>query len=150
MAHSLEKDRTPENYWRAVILFGQNVDSYKFALAKSLIELSTHGSEPGPYRRQGGPADAAQSGGAGACSPQVWPQWQRCCSRKKYAQPIRPQEQAAERGLQTHRVLMGSCTCDVSIRLYLVSSDGRKGSRARPPDCTRRFLIFTQLVASGV
>ena len=29
-----------ENYWRAVILFGRNVASYKFALAKSLLELS--------------------------------------------------------------------------------------------------------------
>jgi hypothetical protein len=45
MAQFLERDRTPESYWRAVILFGQNVASYKFALAKSLIELSTHGSE---------------------------------------------------------------------------------------------------------
>ena len=42
MAEFLERERTPENYWRAIILFGQNVASYKFALAKSLIELSTH------------------------------------------------------------------------------------------------------------
>lgn len=28
-----------ETYWRAIILFGRNVASYKFALAKSLIEL---------------------------------------------------------------------------------------------------------------
>ena len=28
-----------ENYWRGIILFGRNVASYKFALAKSLIEL---------------------------------------------------------------------------------------------------------------
>lgn len=28
------------NYWRSIILFGRNVASYKFALAKSLIELS--------------------------------------------------------------------------------------------------------------
>ena len=41
MAEFLERQRTPENYWRAVILFGQNVASYKFALAKSLIELSS-------------------------------------------------------------------------------------------------------------
>jgi hypothetical protein len=40
MAEFLERQRTPENYWSAVILFGQNVASYKFALAKSLIELS--------------------------------------------------------------------------------------------------------------
>jgi hypothetical protein len=40
MAEFLDRDRTPENYWRSVILFGLNVASYKFALAKSLIELS--------------------------------------------------------------------------------------------------------------
>jgi hypothetical protein len=45
MAEFLEKERTPENYWRAVILFGQNVASYKFALAKSLIELSARQQE---------------------------------------------------------------------------------------------------------
>jgi hypothetical protein len=45
MAEFLERQRTPENYWRAVILFGQNVASYKFALAKALIELSEHGNE---------------------------------------------------------------------------------------------------------
>ena len=28
-----------EDYWRAIILFGRNVASYKFALAKSLLEL---------------------------------------------------------------------------------------------------------------
>lgn len=30
-----------ESYWRSIILFGRNVASYKFALAKSLLELST-------------------------------------------------------------------------------------------------------------
>lgn len=45
MPEFLERQRTPENYWRAVILFGQNVASYKFALAKSLIELSANGNE---------------------------------------------------------------------------------------------------------
>ena len=29
-----------ENYWRSVILFGRNVASYKFALAKALLELA--------------------------------------------------------------------------------------------------------------
>ena len=28
-----------ESYWRAIVLFGQNVASYKFALAKSLLDL---------------------------------------------------------------------------------------------------------------
>src|SRR6187455_1350134 len=45
MAEFLERERSPENYWRAVILFGQNVASYKFALAKSLIELSEGGQD---------------------------------------------------------------------------------------------------------
>src|SRR3954451_12639042 len=45
MIEFLERDRTPENYWRSVILFGQNVASYKFALAKSLIELSSREQE---------------------------------------------------------------------------------------------------------
>jgi 5-methylcytosine-specific restriction endonuclease McrA len=35
-----ELDPTLENYWRSVILFGKNSASYKFALGKSLIDLS--------------------------------------------------------------------------------------------------------------
>jgi 5-methylcytosine-specific restriction endonuclease McrA len=34
-----ETTPTLDNYWRAIILFGRNVASYKFALAKSLLEL---------------------------------------------------------------------------------------------------------------
>ncbi len=34
---------TLDNYWRAVILFGRNVASYKFALGKSLLELAGEG-----------------------------------------------------------------------------------------------------------
>ncbi len=34
---------TPESYWRSVILFGRNVASYKFALAKSLLEIVSTG-----------------------------------------------------------------------------------------------------------
>ena len=34
-------DPTLETYWRSIILFGRNSASYKFALAKSLIELSS-------------------------------------------------------------------------------------------------------------
>ncbi len=30
---------TPEGYWRAIVLFGKNSSSYKFALAKSLFEI---------------------------------------------------------------------------------------------------------------
>ncbi|MBL1321729.1 MAG: hypothetical protein COA63_011815 [Methylophaga sp.] len=32
-----------ENYWRSIILFGRNVASYKFALAKSLYDLKDDG-----------------------------------------------------------------------------------------------------------
>ena len=32
---------TNDSYWRSIILFGQNVASYKFALAKSLLEISS-------------------------------------------------------------------------------------------------------------
>jgi hypothetical protein len=45
MADFLEQQQTVENYWRTVILFGKNVASYKFALAKSLIELSEKGPD---------------------------------------------------------------------------------------------------------
>jgi len=34
-----EIEPTSENYWRAIILFGRNVASYKFALAKTLYDL---------------------------------------------------------------------------------------------------------------
>jgi hypothetical protein len=36
----VEKNPRTEDYWRSVILFGRNVASYKFALAKSLLELA--------------------------------------------------------------------------------------------------------------
>ena len=35
----LSKKPRLEDYWRAIVLFGRNVASYKFALAKSLLEL---------------------------------------------------------------------------------------------------------------
>ena len=40
MPHFLNRKSNLDTYWRAVILFGRNVASYKFALAKSLIELA--------------------------------------------------------------------------------------------------------------
>ena len=40
-----EVQPTVENYWRSIILFGRNVASYKFALGKSLLELSQQGKE---------------------------------------------------------------------------------------------------------
>ena len=39
MKHFYEVTPTVENYWRAIILFGRNSASYKFALAKSLFDL---------------------------------------------------------------------------------------------------------------
>ena len=36
----IDVEPTLENYWRAIILFGKNTASYKFALAKSLIDIS--------------------------------------------------------------------------------------------------------------
>ena len=38
-------DPTLENYWRAIILFGSNVASYKFALARSLLSLGDRAGE---------------------------------------------------------------------------------------------------------
>ena len=36
---------TTEDYWRAIILFGRNVASYKFALARSLLESGSVAGE---------------------------------------------------------------------------------------------------------
>ena len=36
---------TPQNYLRSIVLFGRNVASYKFALAKSLIEIAGQGRD---------------------------------------------------------------------------------------------------------
>ena len=47
MAEGIElfKEQYPslESYWRSIILFGRNVASYKFALAKSLLEIAPTG-----------------------------------------------------------------------------------------------------------
>jgi hypothetical protein len=40
-----QKLPTLDNYWRAVILFGNNVASYKFALGKALLHLAGEGNE---------------------------------------------------------------------------------------------------------
>ena len=45
VTHFTEVQPTLENYWRSIILFGRNVASYKFALGKSLLELSQQGKE---------------------------------------------------------------------------------------------------------
>lgn len=47
-------DPTLENYWRAIILFGSNVASYKFALARSLLSLGDRaGAAPFGAGRRG-------------------------------------------------------------------------------------------------
>ncbi|GAM10440.1 hypothetical protein OR1_02729 [Geobacter sp. OR-1] len=40
-----EIEPSRENYWRAIILFGRNVASYKFALAKALYDMRHHPNE---------------------------------------------------------------------------------------------------------
>ena len=40
MPEFYEANPSLDNYWRAIILFGRNVASYKFALAQSLLEFS--------------------------------------------------------------------------------------------------------------
>ena len=34
-----------DNYWRSIVLFGKNTASYKFALAKTLLELNESSNE---------------------------------------------------------------------------------------------------------
>ena len=41
----LQYSPTLDNYWRSIILFGRNVASYKFALAKSLLEFRERGKD---------------------------------------------------------------------------------------------------------
>ena len=41
----LQYSPTLDNYWRSIILFGRNVASHKFALAKSLLEFREHGND---------------------------------------------------------------------------------------------------------
>ena len=41
----VDKNPTLETSWRSIILLGRNVASYKFALAKSLLEIDTTSSE---------------------------------------------------------------------------------------------------------
>jgi len=45
MTAFLEVRPSSENYLRSIILFGRNVASYKFALGKSLLELSQKNKE---------------------------------------------------------------------------------------------------------
>ena len=41
----VDKNSTLDTYWRSIILLGRNVASYKFALARSLLELDNNSSE---------------------------------------------------------------------------------------------------------
>ncbi|MBK6756546.1 MAG: hypothetical protein IPG70_02385 [Moraxellaceae bacterium] len=43
MSKFYEIEPSLENYWRSIILFGRNVASYKFALAKALYDLKDSG-----------------------------------------------------------------------------------------------------------
>lgn len=45
MTHFLDVQPTDQNRWRALILFGRNVASYKFALARSLLDLAGRGDD---------------------------------------------------------------------------------------------------------
>ena len=38
------------NYWRGIVLFGRNSATYKFALARSLIELALEGRKKYPSK----------------------------------------------------------------------------------------------------
>jgi len=44
MSKFYEIEPSLENYWRSIILFGQNVATYKFALAKALYDLKDNGA----------------------------------------------------------------------------------------------------------
>jgi hypothetical protein len=43
MAEFVQVNPSLDNYWRAIILFGRNVASYKFALGKSLLDVAETG-----------------------------------------------------------------------------------------------------------
>jgi len=45
----IDKDPSLETCWRSIILLGRNVASYKFALAKSLLDVQNKGFKLGYY-----------------------------------------------------------------------------------------------------
>lgn len=45
MTEFFEVTPTLDNYWRSIVLFGHNVASYKFALAKSLLDFKDRGND---------------------------------------------------------------------------------------------------------
>jgi hypothetical protein len=44
MCNFIDRDPSLETYWRAIVLLGRNVASYKFALAKALLEIRPQSS----------------------------------------------------------------------------------------------------------
>ena len=45
MKRFIDKSATIDTFWRSIILLGNNVASYKFALGKTLINLGGRNSE---------------------------------------------------------------------------------------------------------
>ena len=45
----LDKTPTLDTYWRSIILLGKNVASYKFALAKTLLDIKKNSSEASTF-----------------------------------------------------------------------------------------------------
>lgn len=45
MANFIDKSLDNLTYWRSIILFGRNVASYKFALARSLVEIAQNDND---------------------------------------------------------------------------------------------------------
>ncbi len=45
MTDFLDVQPTLENHWRALVLFGRNVATYKFALGRALLEAKDRGDE---------------------------------------------------------------------------------------------------------
>jgi len=41
----LSREPRLEDYWRGIVLFGRNVASYKFALAKTLLDLNAQSGQ---------------------------------------------------------------------------------------------------------
>ena len=54
-----EEHPSIESYWRSINLFGRNVASYKFALAKSLLEIAPTGKTEITLAEQAVPNSAA-------------------------------------------------------------------------------------------
>ncbi|MCI0755740.1 HNH endonuclease [Teichococcus vastitatis] len=55
MTDFLTRAPAPDAHWRAVVLFGRNVASYKFALAKTLLELADRADDRVPLEALAAP-----------------------------------------------------------------------------------------------